>query len=238
MLAWATRVIYRDGEPVTVFLVDEFAIVRHAARGLLESAGLLVVGEAGTAMQAIADIAVLRPRVAVIGLQLPDGTGIDVCREVRDMQPSSSLILMTSVDEESALFAAVMAAADGYLIKQIRDLPLVEAIRRVGGGRPLLDPDLVAEVRRELRPSSEQQGRWEILTDEERRVLVLIAQGLTNREISTHLELTPMTVADDVSSLVAKMSTRYDMPWEHHGSDISRRLMLDWPSNLRMVSRD
>jgi two-component system response regulator DevR len=192
-------------EPVSVFLVDDHEVVRQGLRTLLEDAGLRVVGEASTAAEAVRRIAATRPQVAVLDVQLPDGTGIDVCREVRSSVPETACLMLTSFDDDDALFAAIMAGAAGYLLKQIRGLQLVESVQRVAAGESLLDPKVTARVLERIRNGPRQDPRLAALTEQERRILDLIAEGLTNRQIGSRLGLAEKTIKNYVSSLLAKI---------------------------------
>src|ERR1700748_2996984 len=138
-------------DEVTVFLVDDHEVVRQGLRTLLEESGLNVVGEASTAAEAVPRIVATRPRVAVLDVQLPDGTGIDVCREIRSRLPETVCLMLTSFDDDEALFAAIMAGAVGYLLKQIRGLQLVDSVKRAARGESLLDPKVTARVLERLR---------------------------------------------------------------------------------------
>lgn len=193
------------GESVSVFLVDDHEVVRQGLRTLLEDAGLRVVGEASTAAEAVRRIVATRPQVAVLDVQLPDGTGIDVCREVRSLVPETACLMLTSFDDDDALFAAIMAGAAGYLLKQIRGLALVESVQRVAAGESLLDPKVTARVLERIRSGPRMDPRLAALTDQERRILDLIAEGLTNRQIGTRLGLAEKTIKNYVSSLLAKI---------------------------------
>ena len=194
-----------DSRPVTVFVVDDHEVVRHGLRTILEDAGLTVVGEAATAVEAVPRIIATRPQVALLDVLLPDGTGIDVCREVRSRMPETACLMVTSFDDDEALFAAVMAGAAGYLLKQLRGLQLVDAVRRVAEGESLLDPKVTTRVLDRLRAGPRQDPRLESLTEQERRILTLIAEGLTNRQIGVRLGLAEKTVKNYVSSLLSKM---------------------------------
>ncbi len=196
------------GDALTVFLVDDHEVVRQGLRALLEDAGLKVVGEAATEAEAIPRILATRPQVAVLDVQLPDGTGIDVCREVRSRMPETACLMLTSYDDDEALFAAIMAGASGYLLKQIRGLQLVESVRRVAAGESLLDPRVTTRVLERLRAGPRQDPRLASLTDQERRILDLIAEGLTNRQIASRLGLAEKTVKNYVSSLLSKIGMR------------------------------
>ncbi len=195
-------------DDITVFLVDDHEVVRQGLRTLLEESGLTVVGEASTASEAVPRVLATRPKVAVLDVQLPDGTGIDVCREIRSRLPETACLMLTSFDDDEALFAAIMAGAAGYLLKQIRGLQLVEAVQRVAKGESLLDPKVTTRVLERLRSGPKQDPRLASLTDQERRILDLIAEGLTNRQIGTRLGLAEKTVKNYVSSLLAKIGMR------------------------------
>ena len=195
-------------DDVTVFLVDDHEVVRQGLRTLLEESGLTVVGEASTAAEAVPRVLATRPNVAVLDVQLPDGTGIDVCREIRSRLPETACLMLTSFDDDEALFAAIMAGAAGYLLKQIRGLQLVEAVQRVSRGESLLDPKVTTRVLERLRSGPKQDPRLASLTDQERRILDLIAEGLTNRQIGSRLGLAEKTVKNYVSSLLAKIGMR------------------------------
>ena len=195
-------------DDVTVFLVDDHEVVRQGLRTLLEESGLTVVGEASTAAEAVPRVLATRPNVAVLDVQLPDGTGIDVCREIRSRLPETACLMLTSFDDDEALFAAIMAGAAGYLLKQIRGLQLVEAVQRVSKGESLLDPKVTTRVLERLRSGPKQDPRLASLTDQARRILDLIAEGLTNRQIGSRLGLAEKTVKNYVSSLLAKIGMR------------------------------
>ena len=191
---------------VRVFLLDDHEVVRRGLRDLLESAGLEVVGEAGTAAQAIARIPALRPDVCVLDARLPAGSGIDVCREVRSIDPTIRALILTSYDDDEALFAAIMAGAAGYVLKQVGGDDLVEAIQHVAAGRSLLDPAVTTRVLERMRTrATDEPEELASLTDQERRVLALIAEGLTNRQIGEQMFLAEKTVKNYVSSLLSKL---------------------------------
>ncbi|MHB1519034.1 MAG: response regulator [Acidimicrobiales bacterium] len=198
---------------VRVFLVDDHEVVRRGLRELLEGAGdLSVVGEAGTASEAQARIPGTHPDVAVLDLRLPDGTGVDLCREIRSRNPEIACLVLTAYDDDEALASAVMAGASGYVLKQLRGPELVRSIRRVAAGESLLDSKLVAKLVAKLDaaglPSDTTAGEDELLrhlSNQERRVLDLVAEGFTNREIAERLYLAEKTVKNYVSSMLAKM---------------------------------
>jgi two-component system response regulator DevR len=188
-----------------VVLVDDHEIVRRGLKELLQDEGFDVVGEAGNAADALIRVRALRPDVAILDARLPDGSGIDVCRDVRSADPSIACLILTSYDDDDALFAAIMAGAAGYVLKQVHGTDLVDAIRRVAAGQSLLDPAVTTRVLERLREGPRRDPRLASLTDQERRVLDLVAEGLTNRQIGTRLGLAEKTVKNYVSSLLAKL---------------------------------
>ena len=197
----------RDAEArVRVFLLDDHEIVRRGIRQLLEGEpDIEVVGESGTAEEAVRCIAALRPDVAILDARLPDGSGIDVCRAVRSQDPSIRALILTSYDDDEALFAAIMAGAAGYLLKQVRGTDLVETVRRVAAGQSTLDPSVTEAVLQRLRTGPPSDPAVARLTGQERRILTLIGEGLTNRQIAQQLGLAEKTVKNYVSSLLAKL---------------------------------
>jgi DNA-binding NarL/FixJ family response regulator len=191
---------------IRVFLLDDHEIVRRGVRDLLETAGdIEVVGEAGTVAEATARIPALRPHVAVLDARLPDGSGIDVCRDVRSIDPTIKALILTSYDDDEALFAAILAGAAGYVLKQIGSSDLIEGVRRVASGQSLIDPALTARVLDRVRNGPEQHEELAALTDQERKILALIAEGLTNRQIGERMFLAEKTVKNYVSSILAKL---------------------------------
>jgi two-component system response regulator DevR len=193
-------------EPIRVFLLDDHEVVRRGLRDLLEADGdIVVVGESGLAQEAARRIPALRPHVAVLDGRLPDGSGIDVCREVRSAHPEIAALILTSYDDDEALFSAIMAGAAGYVLKQIRGNDLVDAVRRVAAGQSLLDPAVTARVLDRLRAGPEEDKALAPLTDQERRILELIGEGLTNRQIAERMFLAEKTVKNYVSSMLGKL---------------------------------
>lgn len=191
---------------VRVYLVDDHEVVRRGLRELLESEpGLEVVGESGSAQQAIRRIPALRPDVAVVDMQLPDGSGVEVCRSLVERGQRTRTLILTSFNDEDAMFAAIMAGASGYFLKEVRGLDLVEAVRRVAAGQSLLDPAVTAQVLDRLRRSAPVDGGVPGLTEQEGRILGLIADGLSNREIAEALFLAEKTVKNYVTSILAKL---------------------------------
>ncbi|MBN1172756.1 MAG: response regulator transcription factor [Micromonosporaceae bacterium] len=191
---------------IRVFLLDDHEVVRHGLRDMLEREGdIEVVGESGSAIEATHRVPALRPDVAVLDARLPDGSGIDVCRDARSVDPSIQALILTSFEDDEALFAAIMAGAAGYLLKQIRGTDLVEAVRRVAAGQSLLDPAVTQRVLERIRKGPDQPDELRLLTEQERRILALVAEGLTNREIAARMFLAEKTVKNYVSSLLAKL---------------------------------
>jgi DNA-binding NarL/FixJ family response regulator len=189
-----------------VFLLDDHEVVRAGIRGLLEADGNIeVVGEAGTAEEAIRRVPALRPDVAVLDVRLPDGDGVEVCRELRSRMPELRCLMLTSFADDDALFAAIMGGASGYMLKQIRGTDLVSAITRIGQGESLIDPALTKRVLDRLRSGPQQDQRLARLSDQERRILDLLAEGLTNRQIAERLFLAEKTVKNYVSNLLTKL---------------------------------
>jgi DNA-binding NarL/FixJ family response regulator len=194
---------------IRVFLLDDHEVVRRGVHELLSAEpGIEIVGEAGNAAEAMARIPATRPDVAVLDVRLPDGSGVEVCREVRSHDPSVKCLMLTSFADDEALFDAIMAGAAGYVLKVIRGNDLIDAIREVAAGKSLLDPVATAKVLERLRHGgarSEGDERMAELTGQERRILDLIGEGLTNRQIGERLHLAEKTVKNYVSSLLAKL---------------------------------
>ena len=191
---------------IRVFLLDDHEIVRTGLRSLLESTeDLEVVGEAGTTAEALARIPALRPDVAILDVRLPDGSGVEVCREVRAQMPDTACIMLTSYADDEALFASIMAGSSGYVLKQVGGNSLVDDVRRVAAGESLLDPALTDRVLRRLREGPEEEPLLASLTGQERRILDLIAEGKTNRQIAEEMFLAEKTVKNYVSNLLTKL---------------------------------
>src|SRR4051812_11322958 len=191
---------------IRVFLLDDHEIVRRGVRELLEANDdIEIVGEAGTAEEAMARIPALKPDVAVVDMRLPDGNGVEVCREVRSRDETIQCLVLTSFADDEALFDSIMAGAAGYLLKQIKGTDLVDAIRRVASGQSLLDPEITTRVLERLRKGPEEDERLSRLTDQERKILDLIAEGLTNRQIAERMFLAEKTVKNYVSNLLSKL---------------------------------
>ncbi len=192
---------------IRIFLLDDHEIVRRGLRNLFEAEDdLVVVGESGSAVEAQNRIPALRPDVAVLDGRLPDGSGIDVCRSIRSVDPSIQALILTSYDDDEALFAAIMAGAAGYVLKQIGSTDLVDAVRRVAAGQSLLDPAVTHRVLERLRSgASSEPDELSELTAQERKILELIAEGLTNRQIAERIFLAEKTVKNYVSSILMKL---------------------------------
>jgi two-component system, NarL family, response regulator DevR len=194
---------------IRIHLLDDHEVVRRGLRDLLEAEGdIEVVGESGSAVDAEHRIPALRPDVAVLDARLPDGSGIDVCREVRSVDPTIRALILTSYEDDEALFAAIMAGAAGYVLKQIKGTDLVDAVRCVAAGQSLLDPAVTARVLERIRRGPDQPDELKNLTEQERRILALVAEGLTDREIAQRMFLSEKTVKNYVSSLLAKLGMK------------------------------
>ena len=194
------------GRQIGVFLLDDHEVVRRGVRDLLETEpDIRVVGEAGTAGSALARIPALRPDVAVLDVRLPDGDGVTVCREIRSRMPEVGCLMLTSFSDDDALFEAIMAGAAGYVLKQIRGTDLVGAVRTVATGQSMLDPRAASQVMERLRDQSRRHDPLADLTAQERKILELIGDGLTNRQIGERMFLAEKTVKNYVSALFAKL---------------------------------
>jgi DNA-binding NarL/FixJ family response regulator len=191
---------------IRVFLVDDHEVVRRGVGSLLaDEPDIEVVGEAGTAARARARIPALTPDVVVLDVRLPDGDGVTLCREIRSRLPRTRILMLTSYSDDEALYGAVMAGASGYILKQIHGTDLVGAVRTVAEGSSLLDPESTTRMLRRLREDAVRQDPLSELTEQERRVLELIGEGLTNREIGTRMYLAEKTVKNYVSRVLAKL---------------------------------
>ncbi|MFE9060211.1 response regulator transcription factor [Streptomyces violaceusniger] len=198
----------REEGKIGIFLVDDHEVVRRGVRDLLASEpDMQVVGEAGTAADALARIPAARPDVAVLDIRLPDRSGVEVCREIRARYENIRCMMLTSFADDEALFDAIIAGASGYVLKDIRGEELLSAVRDVAAGRSLLDPVATARVLERLRgqTAAKPDDRLAALTEQERRILLLIGEGLTNRAIGERLHLAEKTIKNYVSSLLAKL---------------------------------
>jgi DNA-binding NarL/FixJ family response regulator len=190
---------------IRVFLVDDHEIVRRGVREVLEAEpDIKVVGEASTVAQALVRLPPVRTDVAILDLRLPDGSGVELCRELRSMLPALGCLVLTSYADDEALVAAIMAGAAGYVLKQIRGGDLVAAVRTVAAGGSLLDSRAAAVVMKRMRAPAAQDP-LAALSDQERRILALIGEGLTNREIGQRLFLSEKTVKNYVSNVLSKL---------------------------------
>lgn len=213
---------------IRVFLLDDHEVVRRGLRELLEAEeDITVVGEADTAEIALGRIPATSPDVAVLDVQLPDGDGVEVCRDIRSKRPDIQCLILTSFADDEAMFAAIMAGAAGFVLKQVRGNDLVDAIRRVAAGESLLDPSMTAKVLARLREGPEDE--LSELTPQEKKILVLIGEGKTNRQIGEDLFLAEKTVKNYVSNLLSKLgmsrrteaaayAARLDERRKRHGS--------------------
>ena len=193
---------------IRVFLLDDHEVVRRGLADLLQSQGdIEVVGESGLAQEATHRIPALRPDVAILDARLPDGSGIDVCREVRSADPDIKALILTSYQDDEALFSAIMAGAAGYVLKQIKGQELVRAIRSVGAGQNLLDPAVTKGVFDRLRKGKHllKDEKLARLSPQEERILTLVAEGRTNGQIAADLGLAEKMVKNYVSSILAKL---------------------------------
>lgn len=190
--------------PVRVYILDDHELVRQGLKDLLEGEGFLVVGESGSAAEATRRIPALRPDVAILDGRLPDGTGIEVCRDVRSFDPRLRCLILTSYDDEQALRGAVLAGASGYVLKQIRNNDLLAGIRRAAAGESLFEPGVEQRIIAGL-SKAPADPRMEALSTQEKKVLALIGEGMTNRQIGAELFLAEKTVKNYVSSILAKL---------------------------------
>ena len=195
-----------SAEKIRVYLLDDHDVVREGLRFLLESTDdMEVVGDSASAVDAAARIPSLRPHVAILDARLPDGSGIEVCRTVRAIDPTIQALVLTSYDDDEALFAAIMAGAAGYVLKEIRSADLVEAVRQVAAGKSLIDPSLTAKVLERVRSGPTVAPELAELTEQELAILGHIAEGLTNRQIGERMFLAEKTVKNYVSAILAKL---------------------------------
>ncbi len=210
-----------DADTIRVFLLDDHEIVRRGLADLLAiESDLEVVGEAGTMAEALIRIPAVRPSVAVLDVRLPDGSGVEVCREIRSQMPEVRCLMLTSYADDEALFNAIMAGASGYVLKEIRGTDLVNAIRQVAAGKSLLDPGATQRVLERIRAGEKHDTRLDKLSDQEKRILDLIGEGMTNRQIGEAMHLAEKTVKNYVSSLLAKL----DMERRTQAAALSARM--------------
>ena len=211
------------GTPIRIFLLDDHEVVRRGIADLLSSVpGFQIVGEAGTAAEARNRVLAVKPDVAILDARLPDGSGIDVCRDIRSALPSTYCLILTSYDDQDAVLASVLAGASGYVLKEVRGSGLIDAVRQVALGRSLIDPGVIEQVMTHIRQGSPADNRLAALTEREREVLDLIAEGLTNRQIGERLFLAEKTVKNYVSHLLAKLGMERRTQAAVYGAEIRR----------------
>ncbi len=206
----ASRTERKKGQEIRVsigvFLLDDHEIVRTGLRALLEAdADFTVVGEAATVAEALDRVPPTRPTIALLDVRLPDGSGIEVCREIRSVAPEVACVMLTSYADDEALVAAIMAGAAGYVLKQVGSNSLLDDLRKVANGQSLLDPALTEQVLKRLAEGADSDPLLASLTPQERRILDLVAEGQTNRQIAEHLYLAEKTVKNYVSNLLTKL---------------------------------
>ena len=189
-----------------VLICDDHEVVREGLRGLIgRQPGLTVVGEAGTVAESIETAARAKPDVVIMDVRLPDGSGVEACRAIREARPETKVIMLTSYADDEALFASILAGASGYLLKQTRGQAVVDAITTVAGGKSLLDPEVTGKVLERLRESRAEDPALASLTDQEHKVVVGLAEGKTNRAIGEELFLSEKTVKNYVSRILDKL---------------------------------
>lgn len=196
-----------SADTLRVMLVDDHDVVRQGLRAVLEQEpDIDVVAEAATAEEAVARAKVFEPDVVVMDVRLPDGNGIDSCRAIRSHRPETKVVMLTSFSDDQALFDSIMAGASGYLLKQVRGQEIATSIRRVGQGESILDPAVTQRVLERIRnPDEGKDERLARLTPTEQRILDMIADGMTNREIATRIKLADKTVKNYVSGILSKL---------------------------------
>ena len=191
---------------IRVLLCDDHEVVREGLRGLIgRQAGMTVVGEAGTVAEAIEVAARAKPDVVIMDVRLPDGSGVEACRSIREARPETKVVMLTSYADDEALFASIIAGASGYLLKQTRGQAVADAVTVVAAGGSLLDPDVTGKVLARLRESRAEDPALASLTEQERKVMAGLAEGKTNREIGETLFLSEKTVKNYVSRILDKL---------------------------------
>jgi two-component system, NarL family, response regulator DevR len=193
--------------PTTLIVVDDHEVVRQGLVALLDRrAGFQVVAEAGTAAEAVEQARRFRPNLVVMDVRLPDGSGIEACRDIRSELPDTRVVMLTSYPDEDAVLAAIVAGASGYLLKQVRARDLVAALETVAAGGSLLDPAVTGKVLERMRRIATDDDELAALTQQERKILALVAEGKTNKEIAADVFLSDKTVKNYVSSILAKLN--------------------------------
>ncbi len=190
-----------------VMLVDDHEVVRQGLRALLEAEDdLEVVVEAGDVAEAVSRARTFEPDVVVMDVRLPDGTGVEACRDIRSANPDIAVLMLTSFSDDQALFDSIMAGAAGYLLKQVRGQELIDSVRRVGAGESILDPGVTARVLDRIRnPEADKDPKLARLTPTEERILGMIAEGMTNGQIAERIHLAEKTVKNYVSAILSKL---------------------------------
>jgi DNA-binding NarL/FixJ family response regulator len=195
---------------IRIFLVDDHELIRRGLRAFLEGEpDMEVVDEAASARDAVGKVPIVKPDLVVLDIRLPDGNGVEVCRELRARCPEAKVIMLTSFADDTALMDSIMAGASGYILKATKQDELLEALRKVAAGQSLIDPAITASVFRRLRRQAESSDALEALTAQERRILDLIAEGLTNREIAGRIHLAERTVKNYLSHILAKLGMKH-----------------------------
>jgi two-component system response regulator DevR len=193
-------------EPIRVFLLDDHEVVRRGLCELLERDGdIKVVGEAADVAEAVRRYPAARPDVAVLDAQLPDGSGVDVCRRIKETDPDVAVVILTSYEDDATLFAAIEAGAAGFLLKQVRGNDLVDGVRRLAAGGSLLDARMTGAVLERLRTGAPTAPELDLLSEQEQRILELIGEGLTNRQIAERMHLAEKTVKNYVTRVLGKL---------------------------------
>jgi two-component system response regulator DevR len=212
--------------PIRVYLLDDHAVVRQGLKTFLESSGdIEVVGESALASEATARIPALRTQVAILDARLPDGSGIEVCRVVRGIDPSIRALILTSYDDDEALFASIMAGASGYILKEATGQDLIGAVHHVAAGHSLIDPILVERVLDRVRTGPETAPELAGLTEQELKLLELVAEGMTNRQIGERMFLAEKTVKNYVSTMLQKLG----LERRTQAAALAARLLSDSP---------
>ncbi len=206
MLRGSGEPVAEEPDTIDVFLLDDHEVVRRGVADVLGAdPGIAVVGEAKNAAEALARVPALKPDVAILDVRLPDGDGVSVCRDLRSSMPELKVIMLTSYSDDEALFEAILAGASGYLLKQILGSDLVTGVRTVAAGGSLLDPTAATAVMERLRRAAEPAGPVATLSEQERTVLELIGEGLTNRQIGERMFLAEKTVKNSGSHLLGRL---------------------------------
>ena len=196
---------------IRILLVDDHEVVREGLRALLSRRdGFQIVGQAGTVAESLVEAERARPDIVVMDVRLPDGSGIEACREIREAMPETKVIILTSYADDDAVFASILAGASGYVLKQTRGRALADAIDAVARGESLLDPGITQKVMERLRAGNEQRASdpLDALNEQEHKILLLIAEGKTNKEIAAEVFLSDKTVKNYVSSILTKLNLR------------------------------